>query len=172
MLSVPAARLWQQLLSPCPATRVLSQPHTPFPVLGDSRVALGVPVLLGVTLQEEPVTASMGAFAALPSLGKTVSLCPPDPPYPLSNTGQDNRPHVLCVLQGGPADRQGEDSSAAPSASLSGVRHTALGQHCCWEGCGTRGSPVAPGGPHTSSVVPAWGTLWGTRPQGRAALKC
>lgn len=34
------------------------------------------------------------------------------------------------------------------------------------------------GGPHTGSVVPAWGTvrppltLWGTRPQGRAAFKC
>lgn len=112
-----------------------------------------------------------GAFAALPSLGKTVSLCPPDPPCPPQTQGRTTGP-VLCVLQGGPADRQGGDSSAAPSASLSGVRHAALGQHCCWEGCGTRGSPVAPGGPHTSSVVPSWGTLWGTRPQGRAALKC
>lgn len=61
---------WQQLMSPCPATRALSQPHTPFPALGDSRVGLGVPVLLRVTLQAGPVTASMGGLLHCPPWGK------------------------------------------------------------------------------------------------------
>lgn len=139
---------------PCP------KPHRPFPASGDSGVVLGVPVLPGVTLQAGPVTASMGlAWGALlhcPPWGKwflhalQILHVPPNP-------GQDNRPCPVCVLQGGPADRQGGDSSAAASASLSGARHAAPGQHGCWQGCGTRGSPVAPGAPHTSPVVPAWG---------------
>lgn len=122
---------WQQLLSPCPAIRTLSQPHMPFPALGDSRVVLGVTCPARAhpasRTSDSQRGAGMGGFAALPSLGKMVSLCPPDPPCPPKPKAGQQAPS--CVLQGGPADRQGGDSFAAPSASLSGARHAALGQH-------------------------------------------
>lgn len=82
------------------------------------------------------------------------------------------------LQQGGPADMPGGDSLAAPGGFLSAARCAALEQQGWQEGCSTRGSPVAPEGPHTSPVVQAWGTLrapsapWGAGPQGRAALRC
>lgn len=117
--------------SSCPPA--LSQPHTPFPAL--PRVGLGVPVLLRVTLQAGPVTALPGEN------GLFVLSRPSMSPQ---TQGRTTGP-VLCVLQGGPADRQGGDSSAAPSASLSGASHAVLGLGALWHSrgvsCGIWGVP-------------------------------
>lgn len=93
---------WQQLMSPCPATRTLSQPHT-LPCAGDNGVVLGVPVLLGVPQQAEPGTASMGlAWGALlhcPPWGKWF-ICALQTLYgpPKPRTGQQALSYVSCSV--------------------------------------------------------------------------
>lgn len=159
---VTAARLVAAAHVPLPCHRDLSQPHTPFPALEDSRVGLGVPVLLRVTLQAGPVTASMGGFAALPSLGKMVYLCSPDPPCPPKpRAGQQALSPVSCrvALQ---IDRVG--------TALQLPVPPYLGPAMLSWGSMAAGGAVALEGLlwHLGPPLP----LWGTRPQGRAALEC
>lgn len=144
---------WQPLLSPCPATRALSQPHMPFPALGEHQGGSGgtCPAQSHSASRtcDSQHRAGMRGLCCTALPGENGFFVPSRPSMSSQTQGRTTGP-VLCVLERGPADRQGGDSSAAPSASLSGARHSTLGQHGCWEGCGTRGSPVVPGGSHTS----------------------
>lgn len=161
---------WQQLMSPCPAT--LPAPHT-LPCPGGQQGGSGGTCPAPGDPASRTSDSQHGGFAALPSLGKMVSLCPPCPLKP--RAGQQALSYVSCrvALQIG---RVGTAlrlpvppylaAGTLPWGSLAAGRAVALGG-LLWH----LGVP-------TAAVVPAWGTigpllpLWGTRPQGRAALEC
>lgn len=166
--------------SSCPPA--LSQPHMPFPALEDSRVALGVPVLLRVTLQAGPVTASMGGFAALPSLGKMVYLCSSDPPCPPKpRAGQQALSSVSCMvaLQ---IDRVGTalqlpvlpylGPATLSWGSMAAGRAVALGALCgiwdplCHRGVQGHWAELPSGAEQAAGLAgtPAWGQCHGDNP--------
>lgn len=111
-----------------------------------------------------------GGFAALPSQARRrfprALKFFHVPPELGRGMGRTKGPIPSTLQQGGPADMPGGDSLAAPSGALSAARRAALEQQGWQEGCSTRGSPAAPGGPlrHLGVPTPA---LW-CRPGGHS----
>lgn len=157
---------------PCPSP---TRPSLPW---GTAGWFWGLPVLLGLTLQAGPVTASEGlAWGALlhcPPWGKWF-LCALQTLHAPLNPRQDNRPHPVSCRVALQIDRVGTalqlpvppylepDTLPWGSTLLGGLWHTGLS-------CGTWGSPHPLCGTSLGDTQAPL-LLWGTRPQGRAGLE-